>query len=846
MQKRRFRYMPKQFAKVYLLDAPFCIDRPFDYYIPPELRSKTDIGTFVSVPFGNGNRQKLAVVFELSDSPTAEQTKPITSTVSSDIALEPKMLGLALFMKEQTLCTVGDAIRSMIPSSALSKLVEFYAPSNTERSPDEKPKKLSTFEDIVLEYIKERKLVSIDSLKNKFGGKCSEALSSLSAMKLIQKELVLRDSDNDRRETVYTVSPAFLPHIKELIDGNKIGDTKITSQKHKAILETLSAGQSKTSAEICKDALLEAISPQLKALCEKGVLQKDLRVITFESADQKTDAESSPKNIELNAQQTAAYNTLCELSDSSLPKAALLLGVTGSGKTSVILKTIDRMLEKGKGAIVLLPEIALTPQSIAIFKSRYGGKVSVIHSGLSAGERCDAYMKIRRGESNVVLGTRSAIFAPVKNLGLIVIDEEQEHTYKSDMNPKYHARDIARRRCADDNALMLLASATPSLESYKKALEGKYTLIKLTERYGGASLPSVIIADMRKEAKVGNLTPIGTLLTNKLIENQKSHGQSVLFINRRGYNTFVSCRSCGTAITCPYCSVAMTYHTKKGTYDDGELVCHWCGTKRPLPKVCPDCKSEHLSRMGYGTQRIEQELYQLMDGTDCKVLRMDTDTTGSKTSYDTMLGSFRRHEADILLGTQMVTKGHDFPDVTLVGVLLADASLYLDDYRAAERTFAMLTQVIGRAGRGKRAGLAVIQTNNPDSETIRLACDQDYETFAERELKLRKLLTFPPYCDIVLMTLSGRNEKELMISTKKLSEMLAKYLKNEFSDVLCSVFGPFEAPVYRVEGKYRMRMVIKCRLNKRSREMFASLLESFSPKGIGAPVLAIDFNPTNL
>ena len=377
-------------------------------------------------------------------------------------------------------------------------------------------------------------------------------------------------------------------------------------------------------------------------------------------------------------------------------------------------------------------------------------------------------------------------------------------------------------------------------------MEGKYTLIRLTERYGGATLPEVIIADMRQEAKVGNLTPIGTLLTGKLLENQKQNGQSVLFINRRGYNTFVSCRSCGTAITCPHCSVAMTYHTKNNTYDSGELICHWCGTKRALPKLCPECGSEHLTRMGYGTQRIEQELYQLMEGTDCRVLRMDTDTTGSKDSYDKMLGSFRRHEADILLGTQMVTKGHDFPDVTLVGVLLADASLYLDDYRASERTFAMLTQVIGRAGRGKRAGLAVIQTNNPESETIKLACAQDYETFAERELKLRRLLTFPPFCDIVLMTLSCHDEKELMLSSKKLADTLQACLADSFSDVVCSVFGPFEAPVYRVDGRYRMRMVIKCRLNKRSREMFSHILTKFSQKGWGAPLLAIDLNPTNL
>ena len=834
--------MPKQFAKVYLLDAPFCIDRPYDYFIPAELREKIEKGMFVSVPFGNGNRQKLAVVFELSDSCEAEKTKPIISTVSSDIALDPKMLGLALFMKEQTLCTVGDAIRSMIPSAALSRLLEFYRATDTPLS-DSKKKKLSPSELFIYQYILERDSVSLDALKSKFGIQFVESLGNLISQKLVSKELVVKDSDDDRYETVYSIPPAYLPHVGMLVGGEKIDGIKITSQKHKDILSCLSDGEEKTAAEIRLSKKLENISPQLKALCEKGLIVKSSRKTVPSS---ETDHSAPVKEITLNKQQSEAYDTLCALSDSGQPKAALLLGITGSGKTSVILRLIDRMIEKGKGSIVLLPEIALTPQSIAIFRSRYGDRVSVIHSGLSAGERSETHLKIKSGASDVVLGTRSAIFAPVKNLGLIVIDEEQEHTYKSDKNPKYHARDIARRRCADENALMLLASATPSLESYKKALDGVYTLIRLTERYGGATLPDVIVADMRREAQSGNLTPIGTLLTGKLLENQSSGGQSVLFINRRGYNTFVSCRSCGTAITCPHCSVAMTYHTKKGDYDSGELICHWCGTKRPLPRNCPECGSEHLTRMGYGTQRIEQELYQLMEGTDCKVLRMDTDTTGSKDSYDKMLGSFRRHEADILLGTQMVTKGHDFPDVTLVGVLLADASLYLDDYRAAERTFAMLTQVIGRAGRGSRHGLAIIQTNNPESETIKLACAQDYETFAKNELNLRRLLTFPPFCDIVLMTLSCHDEKELMLSSKKLSDTLNSCLSDKFSDVVCSVFGPFEAPVYRVDGRYRMRMVIKCRLNKRSREMFSYILNKFSQKGSGSPLLAIDLNPTNL
>ena len=835
--------MAMEYARVYLLDAPFCIDGIYDYYIPTELRGEIAPGCFVSVPFGGGNRPKLAVVFELSETTDVKSTKTLRAVVSTDISLDEKMLGLALFMKKQTLCTIGDAIHAMVPSSALSKIIEYYSPS--ESISESKKNSLSANDLFVLDYVLQRQRVSADALKNKFGAKASASIASLLASKLIKKELVLKDSDESRTETVYSISAAHLPNLSLLIGGEKVNGIKLSSEKHKAIIAALSNGEQMSQTEICRAMGIEgtSISAQVKALCEKGLITKGSRKISPESVEPPP---PKPKDIILSDQQDQAFQTLKALSDSGQPKAALLFGITGSGKTSVILKTIDHMIASGKGSIILLPEISLTPQSIAIFRSRYGERIAVIHSGLSAGERGEAYLKIKRGEADVVLGTRSAIFAPVKNLGLIVIDEEQEHTYKSDMSPKYHARDIARKRCADENALMLLASATPSLESWKKATDGTYTLIKLTERYGKAVLPSVTVADMRGEARSGNLTPIGNLLTHKLIENQKNGGQSILFINRRGYNNFVSCRTCGTAVTCPNCSVAMTYHTKKGTYDDGELVCHWCGTRKPLPKVCPECGGEHLARMGYGTQRIEQELSELMDGTDAKILRMDTDTTGSKFSYDDMLGRFRRHEADVLLGTQMVTKGHDFPDVTLVGVLLADASLYLDDYRASERTFAMLTQVIGRAGRSEKKGLAVIQTNNPDSDVIKLACAQDYERFADRELKLRKLLVFPPFCDITLITLSGQNEKELMLTTKQLSESLKKMTSEDFSDVACLCFGPFEAPVYKVEGRYRMRMVIKCKLNKRTREMFETLLMKFSRPASGKVSVSIDFNPSTL
>ena len=545
-----------------------------------------------------------------------------------------------------------------------------------------------------------------------------------------------------------------------------------------------------------------------------------------------------------NAEQSAAIEALSALIEDKKPHGALLYGVTGSGKTGVIMEAIDRVTKMGRGAIVLLPEIALTPQLLSIFCARYGDRVAVFHSSLSAGERQDSYMRVKEGLADIAIGTRSVVFAPMKDIGIIVMDEEQEHTYKSDMSPKYHARDIARWRCARHGALMLLASATPSLESYKKAKDGVYTLIKLTGRYGNAELPNVSIYDMRKEAALGNTSPIGTELASSLLQTYEAKEQSVLFLNRRGYNNFASCVDCGSAIKCTRCSVAMTYHAHGKNYDSGELVCHWCGKRMPLPKVCPECGGTHITRIGYGTQRVEQEISALMP--DAEIVRLDADSTSEKFSMDELLAKFREGKADVMLGTQMVTKGHDFPKVTLVGVLLADMSLYLDDYRANERTFAMLTQVIGRAGRADRAGHAVIQTNNPDNDIIKLACRQDYESFYEGEIKLRKLLVFPPFCDIVTMTLSHSDERELAKASQMLAKLLREFTSGEYADVPTVVFGPFEAAVYKVDGKFRMRMVIKCILNAKSRKMFSEILAKYSSGSAKKPVLAIDFNPTNL
>ncbi len=834
------------YAGVHILGNPFCIDGAYHYFIPHFMARSVKRGAFVTVPFGKGNRKQLAVVVSVGDASdlppnlTPDKIKPIDGVCREKLFLTEKQLSLCFYLKETTLCTMGDAVRAVVPASALATLVEYYRPLAVEADRFESRRASLAAQDLlVLEYIRTRGWVSGQAVKHRFGAKAAVSLDRLCDKELIERELTVRQPDVP---TVRTYALSCPVETANAVLRGERGYPRVTSEIQKRVLELL--------AETCREVegnelrqITGANATHLKALVDKGLLAVTEEEAYHTSAE--AEGEGNRTVHRLSDEQTDAVATLEALAASGEPKAALLHGVTGSGKTCVILETIDRVLDSGRGVIVLLPEIGLTPQMLHIFHARYGRRVAVIHSGLSAGERLDSHLRILSGEAPIVVGTRSAVFAPVPNLGMIVMDEEQEHTYKSDQDPKYHARDITRFRCATENALMLLASATPSLESYQKAKEGKYTLIAMKHRYGAARLPDVHIVDMRGEPGHGNLSPLGEILAKEIARVHREGNQSVLFLNRRGYSHQTVCRSCGRAVTCPRCSVAMNYHVRRHT-SEGELVCHWCGSRRAVPDTCPDCGSPHLIRMGYGTQRVEEELNTVFPSA--RIMRMDADTTTTKSAYNDLLGGFRTHEADILLGTQMVTKGHDFPDVTLVGVLMADMSLYLDDYRAGEKTFSMLTQVIGRAGRADKPGLAVIQTMNPDSEVIRLACAQDYETFFQNEIRIRRLLQFPPFCDMVLLTLTCPDEKELQKACLRLSEELRRQNTEVFSDVPVVAFGPFEAPVYRVDNVYRMRMVVKCRLSRRARAMFAAILTTFTTDSRGSqrPILSIDFNPSSI
>lgn len=546
--------------------------------------------------------------------------------------------------------------------------------------------------------------------------------------------------------------------------------------------------------------------------------------------------EMSP--INLSEVQQNAFNTYLKMMDTG--GTGLLYGVTGSGKTQVYLKLIDEAISRGKDVIVLVPEISLTPQMLYIFHSRYGKKVAVMHSGLSIGERTDEYKRADRGEAKIIVGTRSAVFAPVHNLGLIVMDEEQEHTYKSERTPRYNARDVANFRCRYNNALFLMTSATPSVESYSAAVKGKYVLCEINERYGDSKLPEIVTVDMKKEIAQGNKSPISKTLQSLIADNLDKHKQTILLINRRGYNTFIACNSCGHVITCPNCSISLTYHSY-----NNRLMCHYCGYSKPLDNVCPECGKNSIRYSGYGTQRIEDELERLFP--DASVLRMDADTTSAKFSHQKLFDAFSRGDYDILIGTQMVAKGLDFPNVTLVGVVNADNSLYDESYLANERSFDLITQVVGRSGRRAEAGKAVIQTINPYNDVIEYASKQDYKSFFANEIQLRKLLTYPPFCDIYFISFICEDENKAALCAKSFFENLVELNKTDYVNEKLIVLGPSPSKISKLKNNYRYGLTLKCKNSKSVRKMLNDILKNIGKiKEYKSVSVSVDLNPYEL
>ncbi len=580
-----------------------------------------------------------------------------------------------------------------------------------------------------------------------------------------------------------------------------------------AVLELLIANEFVADRDI--SFVTGASYAAIKALRDKGLIaSEEIEVFRL-----PVDYDAIPKSISprlTDEQQSAVENVLGSVAQNR-SDTFLLHGVTGSGKTEVFLNCIERVLSMGKTAIVLVPEISLTPQMVTRFASRFGKRIAVLHSALSIGERNDEYKRIKNGEADVVIGARSAIFAPLKNIGIIVIDEEHETSYKAENAPTYHAREVAQFRAKQEQATLLLASATPSMESFYQAEQGKYRLLSLSHRPTEMKLPLVSIADMRKEMQDGNRSCLSASLKQELQRNKENGEQSILFLNRRGFSSFVSCRNCGFVIKCRNCDVSLTYHKHRDS-----LSCHYCGFTEKKPAVCPECGSSFIKEFGAGTQKVEEELRALFP--DLSVIRMDMDTTSAKTSHQSLLERFEKEKIDVLLGTQMVAKGLDFPNVTLVGVLAADQSLGIDDFRAGERTFNLITQVCGRAGRGTKAGRALIQTYMPEHEVITLAKAQDYRSFYETEIKIRRQLNYPPFCDIVSVLLTSPLKNGLNAYSKKLARAISVVMQKDYAQPF-EMLGPVDTAVTRIGGRYRQRIWIKCNLNEQAENIFARLRE---------------------
>ncbi|MCH5198066.1 MAG: primosomal protein N' [Oscillospiraceae bacterium] len=534
----------------------------------------------------------------------------------------------------------------------------------------------------------------------------------------------------------------------------------------------------------------------------------------------------SPGNFtppELSVQQKEAFAKLYNAYLSDKSETALLFGVTGSGKTNVYLSLIDRILGDGKNVIVLVPEISLTSQTISLFERRFGKSIAVLHSGLSAGERRDEFYRIKHKNARVVIGTRSAVFAPIENIGAIIIDEEQEHTYKSEMSPRYDAKTVAKFRCAYNNALLVLASATPSIETYAKAESGKYVLCELTERYGKAVLPDVITVDMTDKNNTDRYSAICNPLAQELENNLNNKKQSILLVNRRGYNTFVVCEECKNVVSCPKCSISLTYHSA-----NNRLMCHYCGHSEEFTDVCPKCSHKNIRYSGFGTQRVEQELHSRFK--NARILRMDADTTSAKNSHEKALSAFSAGEYDILIGTQMVAKGLDFPNVTLVGIISADNELYCDDFRSAERTFDLITQVTGRAGRGDTAGKAYIQTVSPDNEILSIASKQDYKSFYKNEIIIRKALVYPPFCDICVVGFSSGSEAAAFTAANEFFKIMLNANSDEKYGLRFIVLGPIEPKISKLNNQFRQKIIIKCVNTSLFRELISETLKIITQK----------------
>ena len=684
---------------------------------------------------------------------------------------------------------------------------------------DKSEYKLKDIVKIQKDNISENRIKLAQWMSNRYFCNLSECLKLMLPPGTGNKEETKRTKE--KTLNVYSLSKT-IAEIETDIE-NKL----IRGNKQIDVLRLLYDNQSMSLQDI--EVMAKASSTTVKTLVEKGYLKQSEKQIERDPFQEKETQKTN--ELRLNIEQQDAYYRINE------PGEYLLYGITGSGKTEIYLQLIKRELEKGKTAIVLVPEISLTPQTIDRFTSRFGKeKIAVLHSKLSNGERFDQWNKIKEGKAQIVIGARSAIFAPIKELGIIIIDEEHDSSYQSESTPQYDALEIARKIADEENIKLVLGSATPDTRTYKNALEGKITLIELTKRANNARLPEVEIVDLRDELANGNHNMISAKLKNEIQKNIENKNQTILFLNRRGFSNFIMCKTCGNVIKCKRCDISMTYHK-----DEHKLKCHYCGLEEHVPNKCPNCGSKELKYSGSGTQKLEEEVHKLFP--TASTIRMDIDTVTKKHSHEDILTKFKEDKIDILIGTQMIVKGHDFPKVTLVGVISADNALNIGDYRASEITFQVLTQVAGRAGRGEQNGKVIIQTYNPDHYAIECAKEQDFKKFYQIESKIRKTLKYPPFCDIIVLDFSSLSRQEIQRDTKKLHQYLKNRIINEKFGVL--LYSPLPCPVEKINDRYRWRIIIKCIYDEKMNKLLKETLEEFYKFKTNTR-LSIKQNPNNM
>ena len=795
-------------VKVAVSAAPYSIDKPYSYLVPESLAAAAVPGVRVMVPFGRGNKESEGLILARVQEPKLPGSKAIRQILDSEPVLDKAGIDLALWMRGRYFCTVFEAVKTILPAGLWYGLREIWSLAMEPETARSAAVGIPGAWQVLDLLEKQGGKADIRVLRDALGDGAEKPLKAM-------KKAEILTCETDAKRKIADKSHRMVELAVNTEDAYALTEPKRRSApaRYEVVNFLATAGRT-PAAEV--SYYTGASARTLKSMEKAGLIafseEEELRVPSLD------DVEPGPE-IVLNEEQQRAFEEILGRVQAAKPSVTLLHGVTGSGKTQVYLRLVQETLALGKTAMVLVPEIVLTPQMMRKFSSYFGSRVAMLHSSLKMTERYDQWKRIRRGEVDVVLGTRSALFAPLKNLGLIIMDEEQEGSYQSENVPRYDAREVAKYLCVREKAALVFGSATPTVETAWAVEQGSYQKALLRRRYNENALPEVLIADLRQEILNGNPGLISTPLRQELEKNLAAGEQSILFLNRRGSSRMLLCGECGYVPQCPRCSTAMTYHSA-----NGRLMCHYCGHSEPAADTCPECGG-WMKHVGAGTQKVEEELRELFP--EAGILRMDADTTVG--GHEEILQTFERERVPILLGTQMVAKGLDFENVTLVGVLSADISLYVDNYRAAERTFSLLTQVVGRAGRGGKTGRAVIQTYTPGNDVIRCAARQDYDAFYESEIRMRRLRRYPPFADLFTVTVSGTEEGRVLRAAVSVRETLRQLCRRpELAAEEPEVLGPAPAPVVKVNNRFRYRCTLVGKNDKATREMLAWLQKDFA------------------